>query len=666
MCIRDSLSIDLETYSDVNLKKAGLYRYVQSPAFEILLFAYSFDGAPTQVIDMAQGEKIPLEVIHALTDPQCLKHAYNAAFEWYCLSKYMGAQLPPSQWRDTMLHGLYAGYTAGLDATGRALGIPEDKQKLTTGKALIRYFCVPCKPTKANGGRTRNYPHHDPEKWALFKTYNGQDVVAEMEIERRLSVFPVPDFVQKQWETDLLINARGVAVDMDFCEGALELGETIRAQLTDEAVQLSGLQNPNSVKQLARWLSAETGDDITTLRKETIKELLGRDNADHVQRMLEIRQELGKTSTKKYDAIEAAVCDDGRVRGLLQFYGANRTGRWAGRLVQVQNLPRTYTEPLEFARELVKGRKLDALRTVYGSPNDTLSQLIRTAFVAAPGNVLIDADFSAIEARVISWLADEEWRLEVFRTHGKIYEASASQMFGVPLERIKKGNPEYSLRQRGKVAELALGYQGGVPAMRQMDTGKLLADLSDEEIKDIVDKWRNTNPKIRNLWYSFNDAAIRVIQNGGSLRVRCCTFARECDCIRGTTCMTISLPSGRKLYYVEPAVGENRWGGPSITYMGVNDKNKWGRIETYGGKLVENVVQAIARDCLAQAIEHLEAAGLPVVFHIHDEVVIDTAAFDTNDAMLDKVVKIMSTPIPWAEGLPLGADGWVGAFFKKD
>lgn len=660
------LSIDLETYSDVNLKKAGLYRYVQSPAFEILLFAYSLDGAPTQVVDMAQGEKIPLEVVHALTDPQCLKHAYNAAFEWYCLSKYMGAQLPPSQWRDTMLHGLYAGYTAGLDATGRALGIPEDKQKLATGKALIRYFCVPCKPTKSNGGRTRNYPHHDPEKWELFKTYNGQDVVAEMEIERRLSVFPVPDFIQKQWETDLLINARGVAVDMDFCEGALELGETIRAQLTDEAVQLSGLQNPNSVKQLARWLSAETGDDITTLRKETIKELLGRDNADHVQRMLEIRQELGKTSTKKYDAIEAAVCDDGRVRGLLQFYGANRTGRWAGRLVQVQNLPRTYTEPLEFARELVKGRKLDALRTVYGSPNDTLSQLIRTAFVAAPGNVLIDADFSAIEARVISWLADEEWRLEVFRTHGKIYEASASQMFGVPLERIKKGNPEYSLRQRGKVAELALGYQGGVPAMRQMDTGKLLADLPDEEIKDIVDKWRNTNPKIRNLWYSFNDAAIRVIQNGGSLRVRCCTFARECDCIRGTTCMTISLPSGRKLYYVEPSVGENRWGGPSITYMGVNDKNKWGRIETYGGKLVENVVQAIARDCLAQAIEHLEAAGLPVVFHIHDEVVIDTAAFDTNDAMLDKVVKIMSTPIPWAEGLPLGADGWVGAFFKKD
>lgn len=660
------LSIDLETYSDVDIKKAGMYRYVQSPAFEILLFAYSFDGAPSQVIDLAQGETIPQHILFALTDPQYLKHAYNAAFEWYCLSKFMGAQLPPSQWRDTMLHGLYAGYTAGLEATGRALGIPEDKQKLNTGKALIRYFCVPCKPTKVNGGRIRNYPQHDPDKWELFKTYNAQDVEAEMEIERCLSVFPVPDFIQKQWETDLLINARGVAVDMDFVHGALELGNIIRTQLTDEAVQLSGLDNPNSVKQLAGWLSKETGSDVTTLRKEMVKDLLGRDNADHVQRMLEIRQELGKTSTKKYNAIETAVCSDGRVRGLLQFYGANRTGRWAGRLVQVQNLPRTYTEPLEFARELVKERKLDALRMIYGSPNDTLSQLIRTALVAAPGNVLIDADFSAIEARVISWLAGEEWRLEVFRTHGKIYEASASQMFGVPLERIKKGNPEYVLRQRGKVAELALGYQGGVPAMRQMDTGKLLADLPDEEIQDIVDKWRNTNPKIRNLWYSFNDAAIRVIQNGGSVRVRCCTISRECDCIRGTSCLTILLPSGRKLYYIDPTVGTNRFGGSSITYMGVNDKNKWGRIETYGGKLVENVVQAIARDCLAQAIEGLEAAGLPVVFHVHDEVVIDTAPFADNDIMLKKVIQIMATPIPWAEGLPLGADGWVGQFFRKD
>lgn len=515
--MKHHLSIDLETYSSVNLKKAGAQAYIRSPDFEILLFAYSLDGKPVQVIDMAQGEAIPTDILAALTDPEYLKHAYNAAFEWGCLGRYMGQELPPSQWRDTMLHGLYCGYTAGLEATGRALGIPEDKQKLNTGKALIRYFCGPCKPTKANGGRTRNYPHHDPDKWALFKEYNGQDVEAEMEIERFLSTFPVPDDVQKQWETDLLINARGVAVDMDFVHGALDMGETVRTELTEEAVKISGLYNPNSVRQLSQWLSDETGTDVSNLRKETVSEMLGRDgNSAEVQRMLEIRQELGKTSTKKYDAIEEAVCDDGRVRGLLQFYGANRTGRWAGRLVQVQNLPRTYTEPLELARELVKGRKLDALRVIYGSPNDTLSQLIRTAFVAAPGNVLIDADFSAIEARVISWLAGEEWRLEVFRTHGKIYEASASQMFGVPLERIKKGNPEYALRQRGKVAELALGYQGGVGAMRNMDVGNLLADLSDDEVQEIVNRWRSTNPKIRNMWYDFDGAAAEVITNGGT------------------------------------------------------------------------------------------------------------------------------------------------------
>lgn len=662
------LSIDLETYSSVNLKKAGAQAYIRSPDFEILLFAYSLDGGPVQVIDMAQGEVIPTDILAALTAPEYLKHAYNAVFEWGCLSRYMGQELPPSQWRDTMLHGLYCGYTAGLEATGRALGIPEDKQKLNTGKALIRYFCVPCKPTKANGGRTRNYPHHDPDKWRLFKEYNAQDVEAEMEIARFLSTFPVPAEVQKQWETDLIINARGVAVDMDFVHGALEMGDTVRTELTDEAVKISGLYNPNSVRQLSQWLSDETGEDVSNLRKETVAEMLARDdNSAEVNRMLEIRQELGKTSTKKYDAIEEAVCADGRVRGLLQFYGANRTGRWAGRLVQVQNLPRTYTEPLELARELVKGRKLDALRVIYGSPNDTLSQLIRTAFVAAPGNVLIDADFSAIEARVISWLAGEEWRLEVFRTHGKIYEASASQMFGVPLERIKKGNPEYALRQRGKVAELALGYQGGVGAMRNMDVGNLLADLSDDEVQEIVNRWRSTNPKIRNMWYDFDSAAAEVIVNGGAVRVRDCVLAREYDCLRGTTCMAITLPSGRKLYYIDPAVGENRWGGSSLSYMGMDQTTKkWKRIETYGGKLVENCVQAIARDCLAQAIEYLEAAGLPVVFHVHDEVVIDVAPFGTDTEMLDKVVSIMTRPIPWAQGLPLGADGWVGQFFKKD
>ena len=661
------LNIDLETYSSVDIKKAGAQAYIRSPDFEILLFGYSIDGAEPVVIDLACGEKIPFYVIEAIYSPEYTKHAYNAPFEWGCLSKYFGCKLPPAQWRDTMLHGLYCGYTAGLGPTGRALGLPEDKQKSNTGKALIRYFCSPCKPTKTNGFRTRNLPHHDPERWRLFKEYNKQDVVAEMEIGDKLSVFPVPDFVQKQWETDLLINDRGVAVDMEFVHGALELGETVSNALKEEAIQLTGLYNPNSVKQLAQWLESETGEEVVNLRKETVAQLLGRDsNSDTVSRMLAIRQELGKTSTKKYNAIQTCVCPDGRVRGLLQYYGANRTGRWAGRLVQVQNLPRTYTEPLDLARQLVKSRNLDGIKVVYGNVNDTLSQLIRTALVAPEGHVLIDADFSAIEARVISWLADQEWRLEVFRTHGKIYEASASQMFGVPLERIKRGNPEYELRQRGKVAELALGYQGSVSAMRAMDTGHQLDNLSDDEVKDIVNRWRDTNPKIRDLWYAFDSAAIEVIQNGGSVSVRGCTFAREYDYKQNRICLSIQLPSGRKLFYVDPAIGENRWGNPSITYMGLNDKNKWGRIETYGGKLVENCVQAIARDCLAQAIEHLEEAGFPVVFHVHDEVVIDIAPYADHDTMLKTVVQIMAQPIPWAQGLPLGAEGWVGTFFKKD
>lgn len=661
----DHLSIDLETFSSVPIQKAGAQKYIQSPDFEILLFAYSLNGAEPVCCDFAQGETLPKWVAEALLDPQCLKHAYNAPFEWGCLSRYMGRQLPPAQWRCTMFHGLYAGYTAGLDATGRALGLPEDKRKLSTGKALIRYFCVPCAPSKANGGRTRNYPRHAPERWELFKEYNRQDVVTEMEIERRLSAIEIPDFVQWEWETDLIINSRGVAVDMGMVEGALELGATVRNTLTTEAVKISGLSNPNSVAQLSAWLEKETDKEITDLRKDTVAKMLARDdNSPEVQRMLEIRQELGKTSTKKYDAIEQAVCQDGRVRGLLQFYGANRTGRWAGRLVQVQNLPRTYTEPLELARDLVKGRKLDALKCIYGSVPDTLSQLIRTAFIATPGNVLIDADFSAIEARVVAWLAREEWVLEVFRTTGKIYEATASQLYGVPIERIKKGNPEYALRQYGKAATLALGYQGGAPAL--IKAGRLPETTPLEQLEDIKTRWRKTNKRIVDLWYKLQNAAVQVITQGGSVGVNGLIIAHEWDAIQKTDYMTITLPSGRKLFYNAPRIGENKWGGPSISYMGVNDKNKWGRIETYGGKLTENCVQAIARDCLAQAIEHLEAAGLPVIFHIHDEVVIDIRPFADNDAMLAKTVEIMSRPVPWAPGLPLGADGWVGKFFKKD
>lgn len=668
------LSIDLETYSTVNIGAAGSYRYILDPSFEILLFAYSLDGMPVEVIDVASGQVIPLWLKNALKNPLYIKHAYNAAFEWFALSKYLG-WLPPDQWRDTMLHALYCGYPASLDAAGRAMGLPEDKKKLTTGKALIRYFCVPCKPSNANGNRTRNLPKHDPAKWKLFKEYNGQDVVTEMEIDRRLSAFPVPAFVQKQWETDLTMNARGVAADMEMVSGALVIGATVKSQLMAEARQLSGLDNPNSIKQLARWLTEATDSDaeITSVTKETVATMLKQPQPANVQRMLEIRQELGKTSTKKYDALETCIADDGRVRGLLQFYGANRTGRWAGRLVQVQNLPRTYTHPLPPARQLVKDRNIDGLRLMYGSINDTLSQLIRTAFVATPGNVLIDADFSAIEARVISWLAGQEWRLDVFRTHGKIYEASASQMFHVPIEKIKKGNPEYALRQRGKVAELALGYQGGVSAMRRMDTGHNLDDLSDDEVKGIVDRWRETNSMIRDLWNIVDSAAVTVITNGGAQTIRSettdavITLACELDVITGTRYMTILLPSGRKLYYPSPEIGVNRWGNPSVSYMGQNQTTKrWERVETYGGKLVENIVQAIARDCLAIAIENLEAQGLHVVFHIHDEVVIDTPAWADNDTMLDTVTKIMTKPIPWAQALPLNADGWVDKFFKKD
>jgi len=659
------LSIDLETYSSVPLAKAGAQKYIQSPNFQILLFAYSVDGAPVEIVDLARGEVLPPWLVQAITSPDYIKHAYNAPFEWGCLSKFLG-YLPPEQWRCTMFHGLYCGYTAGLDATGKALGLPEDKKKLNTGKALIRYFCVPCKPSKANGQRTRNLPHHDLAKWELFREYCRQDVVTEMEIERRLSAFPVPDFVQKQWETDLVINARGVAVDMELVDGALSLGDTVRENLIAEAMQLSGLNNPNSVAQLTRWLEEETGEELADLRKDTVARLLKEDNnSAKVRRMLEIRQELGKTSTKKYDAIEAAVCADGRVRGLLQFYGANRTGRWAGRLVQVQNLPRTYTEPLDLAREMVQHRNLDGLRAVYGSVPDTLSQLIRTAFIAPEGHVFIDADFSAIEARVISWLAGEQWRLEVFRTHGKIYEASASQMFGVPIELIKKGNPEYALRQKGKVAELALGYQGGSGALIAM--GALDMGIPEADLPDIVSRWRGANQRIRDLWYSMDNAAVQVITQGGSVGLNGLILSCEYDCNQGTDCMTITLPSGRKLYYNSPSIGENQWGKPSISYMGMDQKTKrWKRIETYGGKLVENCVQAIARDCLADAIERLEAAGLPVVFHVHDEVVIDVAPWTDENTMLQTVVDIMRKPITWAPDLPLNADGWVGRYFRKD
>lgn len=666
MSARHEIGIDLETFSSVDIKSAGAWRYIDSPDFEILLLAYAVDDSPVQVCDLASGETPPAWLIEALHDPTIIKRAYNAAFEFAAMSKIYGA-MEPEQWRCSMVHAMYCGYPGSLEAAGAAIGLPQDKQKLTTGKTLIRYFCCPVKPTKANGGRTRNYPRHDPEKWQLFKDYNRQDVEAEREIERRLASYPLPPDVQKQWETDLRIARRGVCVDQDMVDGALEIGASATAALMERAQAITGLSNPNSGVQLLGWLHSH-GAELPNLQKETVADALKGDLPDaETREALEIRQNLGKTSNKKYEALETCVCSDGRVRGLLQFYGANRTGRWAGRLVQVQNLPRTYIQQLDLARGLVKARNDKAIRVCFGSIQDTLSQLIRTTLTAAPGRVLIDADFSAIEARVISWLAGEEWRLEVFRTHGKIYEASASQMFGVPIEKIKKGNPEYALRARGKVAELALGYQGGVGAMRRMDVGHNLDSLSDDDVQGIVDQWRDANPKIRELWYDLQTAAIKAIQDHTPQQTHGLRFARELDGASGHTVLTIRLPSGRQLFYLEPDIAENRWGGPSISYIGVNQETKkWERIETYGGKITENCIQAIARDCLAAAIENVEAAGLPVVFHIHDEIVIETLPFGDDEQMLHKVTDLMTRPIPWAPGLPLKAEGWVGRYFKKD
>lgn len=659
------ISIDIETYSDVDLAKAGLFRYAQSPAFTILLFAYSLDGSPVSVLDLASGEALPDWISSALSDQRYLKHAYNAAFEWYCLSRFLGLTLPADQWRCTMLHSMYCGYPGSLEAAGKALGLEDDKRKLAVGKALIRYFCRPCNPTKSNGGRTRNLPHHDPDKWEEFKAYNAQDVVTEMEIERRLSAFRVPESVQAQWVTDMRINARGVAVDMELVRGALQIAARDKEQHLQEAREITGLQNPNSTAQLLQWLD---GQGVTTanLQKSTVSELLSGDLPSSVRRALEIRRELGKTSTKKYNALETAVCADSRVRGLLQFYGANRTGRWAGRIVQPQNLPRTYIseELLPLARELVHSQNDDGLKLVFGSTADTLSQLIRTAFIAHPGCTLVDADFSAIEARVVAWLAGEEWVLEVFRTHGKIYEATASQLYGVPIERIIKGNPEYALRQRGKAATLALGYAGGSSAL--IRAGGLSEDTPEEELLELRDMWRMRNPNIVNFWYILNAAAMEVVQRGLRIPIMAgrLELAREYDRSSGLDFMTVRLPSGRKLYYPGPHLGVNRFGAPSVCYWGVNQTTrKWEEIETYGGKLAENITQAVARDCLAESVERLEAAGYQLVFHVHDEVVIEAPE---DQARLEDVARIMSIPPGWAPDLPLKADGWVNPFFKKD
>lgn len=654
------ISIDIETRSSADIGKTGLYRYALDPDFEILLFAYKTPDAEVTVVDLANGEKIPEPIIHILQDPSWVKHAYNAAFEWFCLNQ-AGYKTPLEQWKCTMIHSMYCGYPASLEASGKALGLPQDKRKLTTGKALIRYFCTPCKPTKTNGGRRWNLPRHAEDKWELFKEYNGQDVVTEQEILRRLNQFPVPEKEWVQWRMDVRMNAFGVRIDTDLVQGALEVDSISTRELTEEAVRLTGLSNPNSTVQLSSWL-AEEGVALPDLKKDTVAETLeSPEQPGRARRVLEIRQQLGKTSVKKYVAMATAKCEDDRVRGLTQFYGANRTGRWAGRLVQMQNLPRNYLKTLDSARNLVKQKNYTAVKALYGNVPDTLSQLIRTAFIPSEGRKFVVADFSAIEARVIAWLAGEQWVNEVFATHGKIYEATASQMFHVPIEKIVKGSPEYALRQKGKVATLALGYQGGTKALIAM--GALNMGLSEDELPDIVQRWRNANPRIRDLWYAVEEAALQVMHTAQPQAIRGLVFRLEGDLIYGQSFLTVQLPSGRTLFYPKPFLQENQFGKMAIHYYTVGQQShKWEVTSTYGGKMTENIVQAIARDCLAETLSRISALGLQVVFHVHDEVIIDAPM----DVTVEQVCALMAEPIPWAPGLILKGAGFENGYYMKD
>lgn len=658
----EHLSVDIETYSSVDIRKAGAFKYARSRDFEILLFAYSIDFGEVEVVDLTCGGRIPDEIAAALADESVIKHAYNAAFEWYCLNQ-AGYYTPITSWRCTMFHAMYLGFPAGLAATGAALGLDAESLKDRTGKALINYFCKPCKQTKSNSNRTRNKPQHARDKWELFIEYNRQDVVAEVAIYKALVAFAVPHREQKLWEYDTLMNAYGVRVDQVLVDKVLAIDSYNREAMVAEARSLTGLANPNSSAQLVTWLGSQ-GISVDNLRKETVTQLLASDISENVRRVLEVRRELAKTSIKKYDAMAACACDDGRMRGLLQVYGANRTGRWAGRLVQVQNLPRNYINTLDLAREWARKGNGKALAFVYGNVSDTLAQLVRTAFIPSEGRKFVVADFSAIEARVIAWLAEEQWVMDVFATHGKIYEATASQMFDVPIERIKKGNPEYSLRQKGKVATLALGYQGGAPALVAM--GALKMGLPEEELPDIVRRWRNANPNIVALWRRVEQAAIATMTDGTTHDIgRGVTISRQTNLRTGLDFLTVGLPSGRSLYYVKPFLKENQFGKQAIHYMDMNQESrKWAVNSTYGGKLTENIVQAIARDCLAETMLRLDQRYHldPVVMHIHDEVVMDARP----EVTVEEICDLMAEPIDWAPGLVLKAAGFESNYYMKD
>lgn len=649
-----TLSIDIETFSSVDIKKAGMYKYAESPDFEILLFAYSIDGAPAEVIDFCSYSyySVPVELYEALIDPNVLKTAHNAGFERTCISKYFDIELPPSQWECTMAKAAQAGLPLSLDQVSKVLKLAN--AKMAEGKKLIRQFCIPCKPTAKNGQRTRNLPEHDPEAWELFKQYCAGDVNAEQEIRKRLEFFQIPAAEKKIWVLDQTINDRGVLVDRNLVSNAIAIDTKYRAKLEAEAIEITGLQNPNSAAQLKEWLATETSQAVTKLRKEDIPEILKTTDDENVKRILHIRTEMSKTSVKKYTAINNVACEDNRVRGVHQYYGASRTGRWAGRLVQMQNLPTNTLKDLDLARQLVAGNDYDLLEMLYGNVPDTLSQLIRTAFIAPPGERFLVADFSAIEARVIAWLAGEKWRLNVFSTHGKIYEASAAAMFKVPLEAVTKDSQE---RKKGKIAELALGFGGAVDALLKMGAKKM--GLNEDELPKLVKMWRNANTFIVNYWRTCGDAAVEAVTTGKPVTItHGITFAVE----RNT--LYIKLPSGRRLSYIQPTIVTNRFGGPSVAYLGLDQTTKqWARQETYGGKIVENIVQATARDCLAYALLKLDEAGYNIVFHVHDEIV---SQEPYGKGSLEEVNKIMGTGAPWAKGLPLAADSYETEYYKKD
>ena len=651
------LNIDIETYSPNDIS-FGVYKYSESEEFEILLFSYAYDFGEVHIVDLVSGETIPDEVVKDLRNPEVIKHAYNAQFEITCLNR-AGYQTFVEQWRCTMIHGAYLGYPMGLAKLGKALGLPQDKLKDKAGAALIRYFSVPCKPTKKNGGRTRNLPKHDPDKWFAYGMYNMQDVVTEMECYRRLSAFPVPEEVEKQWQIDIRMNATGVGIDRQLVEGALTIDEENKKVLLEEAYALTGLSNPNSRNQLLDWLNSNTNLELEKLTKDSVAAAMT-DADDVAKKVLTIRKKLAKSSVSKYEMMASATGQDGRLRGTLQFYGANRTGRWAGRLLQVQNLPRNYIVNLDIARDLVKASNRVGLGLMFGDVSDTLSQLIRTAIVAKEGYTLCVADFSAIEARVIAWLSGETWRQKVFAEGGDIYCASASSMFGVPV--VKHGVNGH-LRQKGKVAELALGYQGGVNALKAM--GALDMGLTEEELPNIVELWRQASPKIKELWYTVEKAAVYTVTTGNPMTIdHGITFRLEVDPFYGYRYMTIELPSGRKLFYPDPHIKLNNFDKEAVHFK-TQLNNAWVTESTYGGKLVENITQAVARDCLALTLMRLSENGLPAIMHIHDEAVIEVPK-DEADEYLDIIEKTFALPIPWAEGLVLTAAGFTNDYYMKD